>query len=207
MAVKEYIDLEISEIKSKFELLKKATLQNTIIVKDLAKELKVSITDLMQYIEEHPQLFATEEVWSYKAKQNYYYVCGKKCTETVSVKDKLKGLGISSVYLKPEDNYRTDEWLKKQERIFDKTIWISKWDNYGSIEGEYVNGDYNDKFRSHLWRNTPVKIKELKEIGALYDTTFFVGGYGDCTQHECKTAINAEGKKIAEENGWTIVYA
>ena len=198
--------MDILTIKNRFDLLKTATLQRAILIKDIAKELKESTTDLMQFVLDNPKLFATEEVWSYKNKPHYYYICGRKCKETISVKDKLKGLGIAEVYLSAEDNFRTDEWLEKQIRLYSKTIWLSKWDNYGTIEGEYVSEDTEEGGRKFkYWRNTPEKIAELKELGVLYTTTFFYGGFGDCSPHECNTAINKTGKEIAEKEGWTII--
>lgn len=65
--------MDILTIKNRFDLLKTATLQRAILIKDIAKELKESTTDLMQFVLDNPKLFATEEVWSYKNKPRF---CG-----------------------------------------------------------------------------------------------------------------------------------
>lgn len=200
--------MDIVEVKKRFDLYKMATKQNVVAITDLAKELKVRVTDLMEFINDNPKLFITEECWSYKNKTEYSYVFGHKCKNTIRVKDKCKGLGLTNVYLTAEENYTTNEWLIKKIEDNEKTIWVSAWDNYGTIEGYYVRGDYedkNDKYNSFLWRNTASKINELKELGILYDTTFYIGGFGDCTEHKSSTAINKEGMKKAEELGWTII--
>lgn len=200
------MNIDIITIKDRLDLLKKANLQDSVLVKDLAKEINVRVTDLMQFILNNPKLFSTKEIWSLKRKTSYYYVCGKKYKDTKLVRDKLKGLGISEAYLRAEDNFRTDEWLEKQKREYRKTIWVSKWDNYGTIEGEYINGETDDsEYRYHLWRNTHEKIDKLRDMGVLFETSFFIGGFGDCSEHKCDTAINSNGKKKLEEDGWTVI--
>lgn len=195
----------IEEIKKRFELLKAATLQDTILIADLAKELKERITEVMSFVMDNPKLFVTKEVWTYKSKSYTDPYCGKV---TRTIKDKLKGLGISNVYLSPEDNPFIEEGALKKQIDFEKTIWISYWDNYGTREGMYVNVDNldeNDKFRKHLWRNTVEKINNLKEIGILYKTQFFIGGWGDCTTHNIETAINSDGINKLKELGWKVI--
>ena len=199
--------MNITEIKERFELLEAATLEKSILVKDLAKELKVSVTDLMKFILDNPGMFATEESWSYKSKTVCKTLFGVKSMETIKVKDKLRGLGITNVYLSPEDNYRTEEWLQKQKETYAKTIWISKWDNYGRIEGEFVKADddIGSYMRKHLWRNTAEKVNDLAALGVFGTAVFHCGSFWDCGATTCETAINKEGRKKAMEAGWTLL--
>lgn len=60
--------MDISEIKRKFELLKMANASNYCLVSELAKELKVSKTDLMQFVLDNYKLFHVEDIYSYKKK-------------------------------------------------------------------------------------------------------------------------------------------
>lgn len=180
-------NITISEVVKRVNLLKQATCEDVVPVRAVAKELNIRLTDLMNYINSNPGCFRT--------------------TELYSANKKPKGLGIAAAYLTPSDNPGTDEWIEKQIESCRKTIWISKWDNYGTIEGYYVNEDIKkeiDKFQLHLWRNTHEKIEELKKLGVFYETTFYIGGFMDCSSTHCSTAINETGRKIAEENGWTI---
>lgn len=197
--------MDISEIKKRVELLQKAGLQKTVLISDVAKEMKVRITDLMEYILDNPKLFSTEEVWSWKKETYYEHMPWGKVKNTRSVHDKCKGLGITTVYESPEENWRTDEWLEKKIRENRKTIWISKWDNYGVIEGKYIAADAEDKYRKHLWRNTLEKIEEIKKTGVVSEGTFYIGGYGDCTSHDMKTCINDDGIAKLREMGWTVI--
>lgn len=60
--------MNIAEIKRRFDLLKTANASNYCLVSELAKELRASKTDLMQFILDNPKLFHTEDVYSYKKK-------------------------------------------------------------------------------------------------------------------------------------------
>lgn len=197
--------MDISEIKRRTELLQKATLQQTVLISDVAKELKEKVTDLMQFILDNPKLFVTDEVWTLKKETYYDHTPFGKVKNTRSVKDKCKGLGITTVYASPEENWRTDEWLEKRIEDDKKTIWISKWNNYGTIEGKYIAVDAEDKYRKHLWRNTVEKVEEIKKTGVVSEGTFYMGGYGDCTSHDMKTCINDDGISKLREMGWTVI--
>lgn len=200
--------MDIQEIKRRVELLQAATLQKSVLVKDVAKELKESQTDLMQFILDNPKLFHTDEVWSWK-KGNYKEMTRFGAVRsTRAVKDKCKGLGIAEVYLCPEDNFRTDEHVAILQSRYARTVWLKDWNNYGTIEGHYVEEDAfdaKDEHRKHLWRNTAAKITELKNIGILRPRTFYIGGAFDCSEHDILTAIDGDGIAKAESLGWTLI--
>ena len=52
--------MDIQEIKRRVDLLKMANNKKYCLVPELAKELKVSKTDLMQFILDNPKLFHTD---------------------------------------------------------------------------------------------------------------------------------------------------
>lgn len=199
--------MDISEIKRKFELLKMANASNYCLVSELAKELKVSKTDLMQFVLDNYKLFHVEDIYSYKKKTYTTTIWGNKFRDTKTVKDKILGLGVTSVYLNPEDNFRTEEWLQKQIVEKAKYIYISEFDNYGCIEGYFVvidKEDSSNKNKEWLWRNTEQKVKEIQKLGVTHKNTFYFGGYGDCTEHPVEYAISSDGLQKLKQAGWTF---
>lgn len=58
--------MDIAEIKRRVDLLKMANNKKYCLIPELAKELKVSRTDLMQFILDNPKLFHTDKQWTYK---------------------------------------------------------------------------------------------------------------------------------------------
>lgn len=200
--------MDIQEIKRRVDLLKKVSQQRTVLIKDVAKELKARQTDLMIFIEDNPGLFHTDQVWTYKKESYYEHTPFGKYKTSRSVQDKCKGLGITEVYLTPEDNYRTDEFVALMQRKHAKTIWVSGWNNYGTIEGHYVaedKADEKDDHRRHLWRNTAAKIRELTRLGILHEGTFYIGGAFDCSSHKISAAITPEKAEEARGLGWTVI--
>ena len=55
--------MDIAEIKRRVDLLKMANNKKYCLIPELAKELKVSKTDLMQFILDNPKLFHTDNQW------------------------------------------------------------------------------------------------------------------------------------------------
>lgn len=187
--------MNIEEIKRVSDLLKMANNKKYCLIPELAKELKVSKTDLMQFILDNPKLFHTDNQWTYKAVPRYMTV----------VKNKNLGLGIEDVYILPEDNFRTEEWLQKQIIENAKYVHINEFDNYGIIEGYYVGIDKesNSKYREHIWRNTETKVKELQSLGITHKDTFYMGIFGDSSAHTFDYAISHGGLEKLEQAGWT----
>lgn len=178
--------LDQTLITTTVNLLKQVDQTNIVLIADVAKEMGVKKTQLMQHINENPNLFSIGDV---------------------VINKKLKGLGIKFSYNSLEENPKTDEWLRNQQKTNAKTLWVTYWDNYGRKEGMYVNGDdANDMFRKGLWRNSSEKINSLMERGILFTTQFYVGGWCDCTTHNITTAINNEGIQTLKKEGWTIIF-
>lgn len=198
--------MNIQEIKRRVDLLKTVNNSRYCLIPELAKELKVSKTDLMQFILDNPKLFHVENQWSYKDKVIYNWVCGNRIKNTMSVKNKNLGLGIEEVYVLPEDNFRTEEWLQRQIIEKAKYIYISEFDNYGSIEGYYINIDKenNSGYREWLWRNTEYKVKSIQSLGITCKGTFYYGGFGDCTPCHVEYEIFENGLEKLNQEGWTF---
>lgn len=188
--------MDIEEIKRRVDLLKMANNKKYCLIPELAKELKVSKTDLMQFVLDNPKLFHTDNQWTYKVMPR---------SQTV-VKNKNLGLGIEQVYLLPEDNFRTEEWLQKQ--IIDKAkyIYISEFNNYGQIEGYYIGTDEesDSKYKEWLWRNAEAKVKEVQSLGVLHKSTFYMGGFGDSSAYPVDYAISPDGLDKLTQAGWTF---
>lgn len=186
--------MDIAEIKKRVELLKTANNKKYCLIPELAKELKVSKTDLMQFILDNPKLFYTDNQWTFK-------VLSKT---KIIVHNKNLGLGIQEVYILPEDNFRTEEWLQVQIDSKTKYIHISEFDYYG-VQGYYIEIDKKEKskYREYLWRNTEAKIIELQSLGITHKDTFYTGGFGDSAAHPVDYAISPSGLKKLDQLGWS----
>lgn len=197
--------MDINEIKKRFELLKKIEGGTLVLVSKLAKELKIRETDLMLFIEGNPNLFETEYKYSVKKERYTYTMMGKRFTDTQNVKDKLLGLALKEVYLTPSDNIHCEEGIQKRKEDYSKYIFIREFDNYGSIEGYYIEIDEPRKNNNnvHLWRNTKEKIEELKKLHVVSPGVFWLGGFGDCSKCERDYVITEKGLATLIKNGWS----
>lgn len=187
--------MDIAEIKRRVDLLKMANNKKYCLIPELAKELKVSKTDLMQFILDNPKLFHTDNQWTYKVMLRSQKVAPNKNL----------GLGIEEVYILPEDNFRTEEWLQKQKVEKARYIHISEFDYYG-VQGYYVSIDKegDSKYREWLWCNTISKVKEIQSLGVLHKDTFYTGGFGDSFAHPIDYAISPDGLEKLKQAGWTF---
>lgn len=197
--------MNIQEIKRRVDLLKMANNKKYCLIPELAKELKVSKTDLMQFVLDNPKLFHVDNQWSYKDKVVYRSMSGMKFKDFDRVKNKNLGLGVEEVYLSPEHNFRTEEWLQVQiiEKV--KYIRISEFDYYG-VQGYYISIDKegDSRYREWLWRNTEAKVKEVQSLGATHKDTFYTGGFGDSSAHPVDYAISPDGLDKLTQAGWTF---
>lgn len=203
--------MNISEIKRAFNLTKDITQKTYVLIPVLARKMKVSEFDLMDFINSNPKLFHTETIWSYSNKKvkRRVFPHDKKTeyTDTIQVKNKNLGLGIKSVYEFPEDNFRTKEWLNFKIKNSSKYLFISELNDYGYIHGYEIKIDVqksDDSYRYHLWRNTNKKVEELKQKGFLKEQSFTFGGFGDSWNYNAHNSISSENIKILKELGWTF---
>lgn len=201
------------QIKETFDLILKIENKSYVLIPHLAKELKVDKFQLTQYIIDNPKVFYFENEFSYKhVKVKRYLWPGQKefYWDTNYVKNKSLGLAVKNVYLNPDDNYRTDEWLQKMIETQKHYIAISEMNNYGYIQGYYLSKDVkpekqtDDKYRFWKWRNTDEKLDYLKSNGYTNEGGAVYGGFGDShsVKYDHEITLNSIGKLQAM--GWTM---
>ena len=179
--------MEISEILRIVNLLQKVDCANHALIADVAKEMGIKKTALMQFIEDNPKNFSVQEITITSAK-------GVK---------KTLGLGIRKVYLTPEENPETEEWLAKQKADWEKKLHVDEQTYYGQHEFWCFPEEYEQNSRRyHLWRNTPEKFQELVAKGILKKTTQWYGGLGDSYQRDVYLCNEEILQKLADI-GWT----
>lgn len=179
--------MEISEILRIVNLLQKVDCANYALITDVAREMGIKKTALMQFIEDNPKNFSIQEITITSAK-------GVK---------KTLGLGIRTVYLTPEENPETEEWLAKRKADWEKKLHVDEQTYYGQHEFWCFPEEYErNSRRCHLWRNTPEKFQELEEKGILKKTTQLYGGFGDSYQRDVYICNKEILQKLADA-GWT----
>ena len=154
--------MEINEIVRIVNLLQKVDCTSYALITDVAKETGLKKTALMQYIEDHPKLFDIIEATSKSARGVV----------------KTLGLAIRKVYLAPEENPVTEEWLAVKKKEWEKKIQVFEQTYYGQHEFWYLAAD-NERGRKNLWRNTPEKIQALIDAGAIKMEKSGYGGFSD----------------------------
>lgn len=178
--------MDRNEIMRITGLLKKVNCQDFALVSEIAKEMGVKKTALMQYIVDNPKLFSLVEVKDGKGR--------------------AKGLGVFKCYLTAVENPATDEWLERQKGLYKKTLEVSEMNYYGIREFLYLDITPNDSWkRAELWLNTPEKIQGLVDSGILKKTRRVYGGISDCYDWEGYELTKAV-REALENDGWTLVY-
>ena len=176
--------MEIGEINRIVNLLQKVDCTWRALIADVAREMGIKKTALMQFIEDNPKNFNIQEVTVTSAK-------GVK---------KTLGLGIRKVYLTAEENPDTEEWLAKQKADWEKKVHISSQYYYGQLEFHHIAVDSSDG-KKNLYRNTPEKIQELESAGLITKTECWYGGFSDSYKIETYR-VNSEVIKAIEDAGW-----
>ena len=109
--------MEISEIKRITELLQKVNCERIALISEVAKEMGVKKTALMQFIEDNPKLFKL----------------GEKVKRTKNAQTTL-GLGIMTAYLSADKNPETEEWIETQKKAWVRKVHIGERSYYGCHE-------------------------------------------------------------------------
>ena len=187
------MEIKIEEIKRITELVKKVNCEYNALISEVAKEMGVKKTALMQFILDNPKLFKTEERFKYTKNEK-----------------KSVGLAIRYVYLTPEENPDTEEWLAKMRKAWENKIHIGEQTYYGYHEYFYIPEDgpksTNDTYtKEGMYRNTPEKIKFLVEKGIIKKVK---GGYGGLSDyyHTEYYPYTDEVQKALEDIGWTTDF-
>ena len=179
--------MEISEIKRIAELLQKVNCERIALISEVAKEMGVKKTALMQFIEDNSKLFKL----------------GEKMKRTKNTQTTL-GLGIMTAYLSADENPDTEEWMEKMRKAWDKKIHVGEQTYYGQHE-YFCIPEENVNSKEGKYRNTPEKIKFLEEKGIIKKVSGGYGGFSDYNRTEYYP-YNDEVQKALEGIGWTTDF-
>ena len=187
-------EFEISEIRRIVHLIQTVDCTSHALVADVAKEMAVKKTELMQFIEDNPKLFHTYEAFRNVSKAY----------------KKSIGLAIGKVYLTANENPSTEEWMNDKIAEWDKKIHVAEMTYYGQHEFYYIPEDdpkstSTDYAKQGKYRNTPAKIKELVDVGILKKSSAAYGGLGDCNVIQVYL-YNAEVGEAIKAYGWTTDF-
>lgn len=181
-------ELQISEVHRIVSLIQKVNCSTFALVTETASELGIKKTALMQYIEDNPKLFDVTKATSKSAKGVV----------------KSLGLAIWKVYLTPEENPDTEEWLEIQKKAWERKIQVFGKYYYDVLEFHYIEAD-DPKDRKSLYRNTPEKIQTLVDAGLIKKVSTCYGGIGDCYNWE-GYKLDIKSVNAIKEAGWELVY-
>ena len=179
--------MEISEIKRIAELLQKVNCVRIALISEVAKEMGVKKTALMQFIEDNPKLFKL----------------GEKMKRTKNTQTTL-GLGIMTAYLSADENPDTEEWMEKMRKAWDKKIHVGEQTYYGCHEYWLIPED-DVTSKEGKYRNTREKIKFLAEKEIIKKVSGGYGGFSDF-HHAEYYPYSEEVQKALEAIGWTTDF-
>ena len=182
------LELQISEIHCIVSLIQKVNCSTFALISETASELGIKKTVLMQYIEDHPKFFNIIEATSTTAKGVV----------------KTLGLAIRKVYLTPEENPVTDEWLAVKKKEWENKIQVFEQTYYGQHEFWYLAVD-DERGRKNLWRNTPEKIQALIDAGAIKMEKSGYGGFSDYYNWE-GLLLTPDAAEAITKLGWELIY-
>lgn len=182
------LELQISEIHRIVSLIQKVNCSTFALISETASELGIKKTVLMQYIEDHPKFFDVIEATSKSAKGVV----------------KTLGLAIKKVYLTPEENPVTDEWLAVKKKEWENKIQVFEQTYYGQHEFWYLAAD-DERGRKNLWRNTPEKIQVLIDAGAIKMEKSGYGGFSDYYNWE-GLLLTPDAAEAITKLGWKLIY-
>lgn len=179
--------MEIKEVKRIVNLVKEVNCENWAVISEVAKEMGVKKTAVMQFINDNPKLFKVVP-----------YIGGI----TNNAKAKNLGLVIKTVYNSAEENPETEEWLDVKKKAWEKKIHIGERTYYGCHEYWLIA---EDDGKEGKYRNTPEKIQELVDAGVIEKIRTCYGGLGDASYEEV-FIFNDEVWKAIEDYGWTTDF-
>jgi len=186
------MNLTITTVKETIRLLKRANHTDYATLAETAKELKISKTALMSFVETFEPLFWLQ-----------YLV-------TNNPKAKDPGLLIKEIYEKAEDNPIRSEFLKALKEKWKNTIHVSAYYEYSELRGYYIDEDRlsghqkeDNRLNFHLWRNTAEKMQRIVASGHCRPDFYWGGGDGRSKIH-FDHCVTDEDLKALEAEGWTI---
>lgn len=181
-------ELQITEVHRIASLIQKVNCSTFALVTETASEIGIKKTALMQYIEDNPKLFDIIKATSKSAKGTV----------------KSQGLAIKKVYLTPEENPDTEEWLAIQKKAWERKIQVSGKYYYDILEFYYIEAD-DAKDRKSLYRNTPEKIQSLVDAGLIKKVSTCYGGLNDSYNWK-GYRLDIDSANAIKAAGWELVY-
>ena len=177
--------LTLDSIQQIYRLCSTADCSSEVPVTELAKELSVKKTLLMSFILENDKCFL--------------------------VKNSPKGLLVTNVFLSPDQNPYTEEWLNRTKQEWKRKLYVSQWNCYGHLEeyflpeefsrSEYDHKQPNNERNTFLWRNTEEKLKSLEEKRHYHHGT---GSVDMWTGTKLPYAVSISEMENLINDGWIL---
>lgn len=167
------MNIDINEVIKRCELLKMVNNEKYVTVSELAKELNVRKTELMDFIVKNKDCFVTD---------------------CIAPSNKNIGLCILEVYHYGFENPNTMEYAVSQTVKYSSTIFIDNIiDDDGKVKGHQVIEDIKEysPHKEYLWRNTKHKLDTLHQKGILTSTA------------QCNHILCIDFKEKLKDMGWT----
>ncbi len=159
-------DLTIEKFEETANLMRQLHLP--LVVVEMAKELGVKRTELMQFINDHPKNI------------NLELVTRRKYAKDGRITSKKEFVEVSGIYANPRENPLTEEYA--EDRRKEHRIRLFKVEDYGYVCGFALmpydpEHDWNS---CKPWENQEEDVKAFLEIPEVKDKIGFAkGGFGD----------------------------
>ena len=167
--------LDLKDVRDRFELYKVAFNKKPYI-NNLANELGVKTTMLMKFIVDNDKHFV--------------------------IYQNDKGTYIYQIYLELKDKPGSDEFVEYNKEKYKNTIFLDTYSypyNEDVIEFHRIIEDKKDDERSNEWRNTPEKVKTVKEF--ITDTKVSIG----MDIYKYSDYIPKENIELLISQGWKFI--
>lgn len=198
------MELTIPAIKRTVGLLMRANCEDFATVQETAREMKVTKTALMAFIDDNHKHFKTAQRIVQKVKG------GRILSE------KNLGRVIQGVYDRPDLNPFESEYLERIKAEWKRAIYVQEYEEYGEhlcwylpedkqrkdSYGKPVTDDDN-RNNTFLWRNTPEKLQEIRDAGHAREDYVWGGGDGR-SRIRFKYMVSANDIAALRADGWTI---
>ena len=199
------MELTIPAIKRTVGLLMRANCEDFATVQETAREMKVTKTALMAFIDDNHKHFKTAQRIVQKVKG------GRILSE------KNLGRVILGVYERADLNPFEREYLERVKAEWKRTVYIEEYKEYDEhlcyylpedtqrkdTYGKPVTEDDNRK-NTFLWRNTPEKLAEIADAGHAREDYVWGGGDGRA-RIKFKYMVNADDIEALRKEGWAVV--
>lgn len=178
-------ELSITLVEKNFKLYKKVYALNAAPISSLAKELGLKPIKLLEFIEQNKKHFITKDKKVSKTKTEH---CIVNVFEDIS-----------------DNPENTEEYLNKKQKLNERTICLSYYNNYGSISGYYIQPSKGEVESKYL--NTKEKILNLAKKFNLKQAQYYIGGFGDSSLIKPNDGYEISYSQLSQliNEDWTII--